>query len=317
VDAAGAGLGAVDDAPWLPPGRVVELAGRGETFVRELPGPPGAPTVMLLHGWTVTADINWFPSYAALGRRFRVLAPDHRGHGRGPRSWKPFRLEDCADDAAALAEATATDSVIAVGYSMGGPVAQLLWKRHPDLVDGLVLCATGYRLTPNDAVNLAMVAGSVGLSVVTRLLPEPVRRSLTAAVVERRLEASPRRRWAASELARHDPAAIIEAGAALRTFDSSGWVAAIDVPAAVLVTKRDRVVAPATQEALARGLPDAAVHPVDGDHSVCVEDADAFVPVLLDALAGVAARGRSSAASAPAEPGSGDGDPTRTAAGLA
>ena len=28
-----------------------------------------------------------------------------------------------------------------VGYSMGGPIAQLLWRRHRDRVDGLVLCA--------------------------------------------------------------------------------------------------------------------------------------------------------------------------------
>ena len=33
-----------DASPPLPPGREVELPGRGTTFVRELPGPPGAPT---------------------------------------------------------------------------------------------------------------------------------------------------------------------------------------------------------------------------------------------------------------------------------
>ncbi|MET0577730.1 MAG: hypothetical protein ABW122_03670, partial [Ilumatobacteraceae bacterium] len=44
--------------PALPPGRHVWLAGRGRTFVREVAGPPGAPVVMLLHGWTATADLN-------------------------------------------------------------------------------------------------------------------------------------------------------------------------------------------------------------------------------------------------------------------
>ena len=70
----------------LPPGRRVDLPGRGTTFVRELPGPPGAPVVVLLHGWTVSADLNWFACYEALGRRYRVLAIDHRGHGRGLRA---------------------------------------------------------------------------------------------------------------------------------------------------------------------------------------------------------------------------------------
>src|SRR5260221_3446600 len=127
--------------PPLPPGHRLRLPGRGTTFVRDLAGPPGAPTVFLLHGWTATADLNWFRSYAALGQRFRVLAIDHRGHGRGLQSWRPFRLEDCADDVAAVCRELGVQSAIPVGYSMGGPVAQLTWKRHRDLVSGLVLCA--------------------------------------------------------------------------------------------------------------------------------------------------------------------------------
>ena len=70
----------------LPRGREVELDGRGRTFVRIIEPPPGAPTLLLLHGWTATADLNWFTSYEALGRHYGVVALDHRGHGRGIRS---------------------------------------------------------------------------------------------------------------------------------------------------------------------------------------------------------------------------------------
>ena len=65
--------------PDLPPGRHVRLPGRGTTFVRELPGPHGAPTVLLLHGWTATADLNFFPCYAPLAEHFRVVAIDLSG----------------------------------------------------------------------------------------------------------------------------------------------------------------------------------------------------------------------------------------------
>ena len=92
------------DGPELPPGRSIELPGRGTTFIRELPGPEqpseqengsaGAPTVLLLHGWTASADLNWFAVYRALGEHYRVVALDHRGHGRGIRSRKVFRLDD-------------------------------------------------------------------------------------------------------------------------------------------------------------------------------------------------------------------------------
>src|SRR5690606_5350054 len=118
------------------------LAERGPLFVRDIAGPPGAPTVVLLHGWTASADLNWFTCYQPLSEHVRIVAFDHRGHGRGLRSRRTFRLEDCADDVAAVADELGIESFVPVGYSMGGPVAQLLWQRHRARVDGLVLCAT-------------------------------------------------------------------------------------------------------------------------------------------------------------------------------
>lgn len=98
--------------------------------------------VLLLHGWTATADLNWFAVYETLGQHFRVISLDHRGHGRGIRTRKPFRLADCADDAACLLSELGIKKVIPVGYSMGGPIALLMWRRHRAVVDGLILCAT-------------------------------------------------------------------------------------------------------------------------------------------------------------------------------
>src|SRR5450755_3608200 len=60
-----------------PPARLVELPGRGTTYVHEVHGPTGAPTVVLLHGWTVTAALNWFGCFEPLGRHFNVVALDH------------------------------------------------------------------------------------------------------------------------------------------------------------------------------------------------------------------------------------------------
>ena len=42
-------------APFVPQGRVIDLPGRGDTFVRVHEGPAGSPRVVLLHGWTATA----------------------------------------------------------------------------------------------------------------------------------------------------------------------------------------------------------------------------------------------------------------------
>ena len=253
-------------------------------------GPPGAPTVILLHGWTVTADLNWFPSYGPLARRFRVLALDQRGHGRGLRSWRPFRLEDCADDVAALAQVTDTDRAIVIGYSMGGPVAQLVWRRHPDLVEGLVLCATSARFVRDPGERL-LFASMMGLSVAARLTPAVVSRQVAGSFTRRRLNGT-NLGWAVAELDRNDPAAVLQAGAAIGSYDAQAWIASIDVPTAVVVTTEDRVVDPHHQLALADAIPGATVHPVVGDHAVCVARPRAFVPTLVEAAELVARRAR-------------------------
>ncbi|MGH9060530.1 MAG: alpha/beta fold hydrolase, partial [Acidimicrobiales bacterium] len=263
-------------APVLPPGRRVELPGRGTTFVRELAGPPGAPTVVLLHGWTVTADLNWFPSYEALGRHFSVLALDHRGHGQGLRSRRPFRLEDCADDVAAAVEATgnADRRLVLVGYSMGGPVAALTWRRHPGLAAGLVLCATAARFSV-DLGDWIFYSGMFGLSLASRLTPELVRRPFTTSFIRRRT--SGLGGWAAEQVAASSTTAVLEAGSALGGFDGRSWLGRIDVPTAVVVTTEDTMVSPDRQQALAGRIPGATVHPVQGDHVVCVTGAERFV----------------------------------------
>ena len=92
----------VPEPPIEPPaGRIVHVPGRGEFFLRDSGG--DGPALLLLHGWMVSADLNFLTVYDALADAgYRVLALDHRGHGRGLRTPQPFRLEDCAADVAAV-----------------------------------------------------------------------------------------------------------------------------------------------------------------------------------------------------------------------
>ena len=125
----------------LPPGYVVHLPGRGEMFVRDSGG--DGPPVLLLHGWIFQSDLNWYRTYEPLiAAGYRVLAIDHRGHGRGLRAEQPFRLSECAADAAAVVDRLGCGPVTAIGYSMGGAIAQLMGRDHAAQVSGLVLCAT-------------------------------------------------------------------------------------------------------------------------------------------------------------------------------
>ena len=271
----------------LPPGRSVELPGRGTTFIRDVAGPKkAAPTVVLLHGLGVDADLNWFACYGALSSHYRVLAIDHRGHGRGIRTQR-FRLADCADDVAALCDVLGVNRVIPVGYSMGGPIAQLLWHRHRDRVSGMVLCATAARFgqsTTRQAVT-ALTPAIAGFARFTpRALPQnPIVRQLLAT----RMADPEVRQWVAARERRADPAAVLQATAAIGRFSSRDWIGGVDVPTAVVVTQFDRLVPRARQEELLLRIGTATEHRVLGDHAVCVTRPDLFVPGLLDACAAV------------------------------
>jgi len=272
-------------APELPPGRLIELPGRGTTFIRELKGPAGAPTVILLHGWTVTADLNWYPSYGPLSEHFNVVSLDHRGHGRGIRTRRPFRLEDCADDAMALAEVLDIQRPIAIGYSMGGIIAQLMWRRHGRRLGGLVLCATAGAFTAGRQEQLNFV-GLGGLALFSRLAPPPIRTRLVDQYLDRRTRGW--QQWANHELRGSDWRMVLEAGATIGWFSSEAWAADIDVPTSVIITTDDRVIPTSRQRRLAELIPGAQVFEIEGDHDVCVSAVERFEPLLIAATLAVA-----------------------------
>ena len=279
--------------PELPMGRRIELLGRGESFVREVEGPEGAPTIILLHGWIASAGLNWFRVFEPLSEHFHVVAPDMRGHGRGIRNRRRFTLNDCADDVAALCDQLGIESAILCGYSMGGPVSLLTWKRHPHLVDGLVLAATSYNVVPGIRDQLifvglmAAMAGSTRMGQTLTHLPIRAMRRFQAQP-EGRMRPDSFQRWAAAEAARHDIRLLIEAGQALGTFNAKKWVKDIDVPSTVLITTKDRGIRPSAQFHLAVEIPDAEIEMFDEGHVAPM--LTTFAQPVVDACLGVAAR---------------------------
>ena len=273
--------------PELPPGRVVLVPGRGEMFVREQDGPADGPTILLLHGWTVSADLNWWTAYHALRRVGRVIAVDHRGHGRGLRSEQTFSLEAAADDAAGVLEVLGVESAIVVGYSMGGPISMLLWRRHPERVGGLVFEATALEWRASRRERWMWKA--MGAMEYLLRLGRPtslVDRALREAVFHQPALAE-HRAWFRAELGRGDPTEIANAGRALSEYDARSFASQLDVPVAVVITTKDRLVRPSKQRALAAATR-ARVVELRGDHDVCWLDGPGFSAATLEAVESVA-----------------------------
>lgn len=277
--------------PAPPVGRSVRLPGRGRIFVRERPGPKRATTVVLLHGWIASGGLNWLFAFEPLGRHFRVLAPDLHGHGHGRRNLRGrFDLSACADDVAAMLRALDAGPAIIAGYSLGGPVAQLLWQRHREEVAGLVLCATSPTPVPRGRAQTVMNGMMKGMAGAGRLVDWSTlgTRRIASALAPAAPRAGRMPAWVRREFGRHHWPTVIDAGRALCDHDASGWIDQVDVPTAVVLTEHDSAIPAVDQWEMARRIPGAQVHSVENGHLACVQPG--FGATMLDACEGVAKR---------------------------
>lgn len=237
---------------------------------------------MLLHGWIVSADLNWWGAYDDVrDAGYRVLAIDHRGHGRGMRQLEPFRLADCAADAAAALRQLGVAPAIVVGYSMGGSIAQLVARDHPDVVSGLVLSATAQHWQDPQTRRYWRLMGILGLML--SLAPVKTWRwgFRRVGIPENENTA-----WLLSELTRGSARDIAEAGREMERFDSRPWLRPLKVPSAMVITTRDEAVSPRKQRELAAAL-GAKVFEAALRHNDLPFLSGQYNPALLDALAAV------------------------------
>jgi len=178
-----------------------------------------------------------------------------------------------------------------VGYSMGGLVAQLLHRRHPSLLSGLVLCSTASNGLGSSIEKLASAAlqpvATVLQPVATAMRWNPFLRMISVEIPAMTLlgavDDPATARWARAQLSRTKLDASLAAARSVWRFTSDSWIGLVDVPTAVVVTTRDRVVSPGRQLRLARTIPGASVHEVHADHGAAVTHPQLFTPALLEA----------------------------------
>jgi pimeloyl-ACP methyl ester carboxylesterase len=110
---------------------LIELRGLRFHYRDWRPKRAGAPTLVLLHGYTSHAR-SWDAFAEAMTDRYRVLALDQRGHGET--TWAPadrYSRDEMVDDLQAFVKALGLSGFALQGLSMGGSVAFLYAGRQP------------------------------------------------------------------------------------------------------------------------------------------------------------------------------------------
>jgi pimeloyl-ACP methyl ester carboxylesterase len=172
---------------------------------------------------------------------------------------------------------------------MGGPIAQLLWKRHPEKVAGLVLCATAPEL--GFGVRRLSDAYLASVAQLTRATGQLAAVPAAGANVLRRVRAhrpASFLEWAADEMRRHDVRMLTEAARSISRFDARPWIHDVDVPTTVLRTNHDRLVDPASQTELVTAIRGARVIDHAHGHFACAMSS--FAEPLVAACRDVAWR---------------------------
>ncbi len=105
-------------------------------------GGEGTP-VLALHG--LASSAHWYDIVAPLlCDRFRIIAPDQRGHGQTTQADDGYDWRSVASDAVGLLDALEIEKAIIFGHSWGGNVAVATAAHHPERVSALVMIDGGF-----------------------------------------------------------------------------------------------------------------------------------------------------------------------------
>jgi 3-oxoadipate enol-lactonase len=249
-----------------------------------LDGPADAPVVMLSNSLMSNHGM-WDPQLPALLARFRVLRYDTRGHGESEVTPAPYRIEQLADDAAALIEAVGLQAVHFVGLSMGGMIGQQLAVRHPGKVLSLSLCDTASEMPPPAMWNQRIADARAG--GIDALVDGTIKRWFVAGFIEREPDTIA---WVRRMIATTPVEGYVGCASAVRDMSQTHLLRQIQAPTQVIVGREDPACTLAASEVLQREIAGATLHVIDdAAHLANIEKPELFTRLLVDFIGAQAA----------------------------
>ncbi len=258
------------------------------------------PTIVLLHGVTLS-NRTWVKQFHELPEAgFRVVAVDHRGHGDSEAGSSGHSIDNLAADLRTALDALDVHDAVIVGHSMGGIAVQAYVTRHPkhaaEHLRGIVLLSTLYRVRISEMHRLQQLLG-----LVTDRTPDLgsvlARRDLGLVLARIGFGANPQPshvELTRQMIAECAPDTSRLAPRALLSLDLTSVLPAITLPTLVICGTYDAITPPGESRRIAELIPGARLElfPKAG-HMLMLERAAALDALIVDFAATVGVPPRS------------------------
>src|SRR5690606_30264711 len=266
--------------------RVVEVDGIRWVWAEGGSRDPGAPLLVMLHGYTGSKE-NWYPVARRLRGRCRLLIPDLPGWGESRRDVVGHGFAAQAARVAAFIRATCDRPVTVLGHSMGGGIAAVLAAREPGLVERVGLFdAAGVRFADN-RFGLDVLAGKNPFGVHDRA---SLAHYLDILFHDRR--ARPPMPWPAPDVlvaqrrrdAAFEQSVLDDIGRGPEQFLPGEEAARIRQPALLAWGAHDRVIDPSAMDLYAEEMPQVRKVLLDGSGHMTVMEQPGEVADAIEGL---------------------------------
>jgi 3-oxoadipate enol-lactonase len=233
-------------------------------------GPQDGPP-LLLAGSLGTNLSMWQPQIHELGRRFRVIAFDQRGHGSSPAPPPPYSIADLGADVIGLMDQLGIERAAYVGISIGGMAGIWLGANAGERLDHLVLMCTSAYAPPElrwldraAAVRAAGTTATIADAVVERWFTPAWTLAHPDAVAAHK-----------AMIVATDPEGYCGCCEAIAAMDLRDCLPRISVPTLVISARDDLALPPEHQQLIAEAIPTARLELIaDAAHIASAERPD-------------------------------------------
>jgi 3-oxoadipate enol-lactonase len=260
----------------------MRIEANGIAINYEVSGSADAPWLIFSNSLATNLSM-WEGQAQALGRAYRVLRYDQRGHGATQAPPGRYTFELLVADAVALMDALGIDKASFAGLSMGGATALGLAQKHPARLDRVIVCDSPCQSTPvstqqwEERIAIAEKHGMEALvePTVARWFPPEI------------IKANPPHVDKVRAMIRTTPVnGFIGCAAALADHDYAAAASTVKRPVLFMVGEKDGV-NPAAMRKLNEALPGSRYLELSGaGHTSNLDAPRAFTGAIEDFLAG-------------------------------